>query len=36
MLQIVFCIYKCVCNRVGLDNFFDLDLIGVGFRWNGL
>ena len=28
--------FTCVCNRVGLDKFFDLDLIGVGFRWNGL
>ena len=26
----------CICNWVGLDKFFDLDLIGVGFRWNGL
>ena len=36
VLQIVFCICKCVCNRVGLDKFFDLDLIGVRFRRNGL
>ena len=35
-VAIVFCICKCLCNRVGLDKFFDLDLIGVGFRWNGL
>ena len=32
----MFCICKCVCNWVGLDKFFDLDLIGVGFRWNWL
>ena len=32
----MFSICKCVCNRVGLYKFFDLDFIGVRFRWNGL
>ena len=36
VLQIMFCICKCVCNQLGLDKFFYMDLIGVEFRWNGL